>query len=966
MKLISLKHLDIKISLSILFSVGIVNFENHAWAQSFIVSDDTLGLEQSQVVENFQGLPIEIISGGAIRGQNLFHSFSEFNVSEDRGAYFFSPNQNIANILTRVAGDRSSKILGTIGTFGASQPDLYLLNPNGILFGPEAALDLGSAFIATTADAIHLGSESIFSTLPSQNDPLLSINPSAFIFNQQKPAPIVNLASGNFPVLGFFLNAGRTFSPQGFTGGLEAVDNQNIVFLGGDISFLNNGTASVSGGHISIASLNDAGVADILNQDGKFSLRIPENQELGAIHIADRALIDVTGNGGSINLQARDIFISNQGAVISDTFGEKSGQGVFIQADNSLVIDDGIISSSVLSSEDTGADIRINANEVNISGETLGIVATTTFDRGNAGNTLINANNLSLQGGGQIIASTFGSGNAGNIYVSVEGNLEISGESASGAASGLATNTRSGIADAGDIILRVNTLEISDGAEVSTDAPRGGDGGDLIINAAESVRLLSDGRLILKTGADGDAGNLFVTTQRLLIDDSEATTSTEGSGRAGDIFVNASESVKIDRGGLVSFSILASGDTGSIILQTPNLRLLERGRISTESIGFGVAGDIKIFVADSIEVGKNSSIDTNATTIGGIGQVAGNLLIETSRLLVQNGGRIATETAFGSGNGGTLKIIATDSVDIISSDDLDASRISSRTRSDGSAGQLEIQTPELTVQDNAIITAGTTGQGSGSTVLIMIKDLNILEGASISTVSEGSGSAGDIIIDATNRISLVNGNLLTEAPFSSGGDILVNTSPRDNSGLITLMGDSDILTNSSGDGGNITLGSIIVALDDSDILARSQDANGGNISLGVFFSATLLPENQEPFDGNERVDVNADGQLAAGAITTPDTSFIQNSLSELPEIPINSETLVASSCIIRGQETGGTFIITGNTIASTPNSPSATYSTGVVQIPNVNAIQSTAQTAIVEPTSIYQTTNGRLIMSKEC
>ncbi|BAY84336.1 filamentous hemagglutinin outer membrane protein [Calothrix parasitica NIES-267] len=83
---------------------------------SNIITDDSLGNEASQIEKNGQlkGLPVEIIRGGAQRGINLFHSFREFNVREGRGAYFFSPNAEIQNILTRVTGSKRSEILGTL------------------------------------------------------------------------------------------------------------------------------------------------------------------------------------------------------------------------------------------------------------------------------------------------------------------------------------------------------------------------------------------------------------------------------------------------------------------------------------------------------------------------------------------------------------------------------------------------------------------------------------------------------------------------------------------------------------------------------------------------------------------------------------------------------------------------------------------------------------------------------------
>jgi filamentous hemagglutinin family protein len=111
-------------------------------AMAQITPDNSLGNENSVVVpnQNINGLDSDRIDGGAIRGSNLFHSFQEFNIDNGRGAYFSNP-ENISNILTRVTGNNLSKILGTLGVLGNA--NLFLINPNGIVFGPNARLDVG-------------------------------------------------------------------------------------------------------------------------------------------------------------------------------------------------------------------------------------------------------------------------------------------------------------------------------------------------------------------------------------------------------------------------------------------------------------------------------------------------------------------------------------------------------------------------------------------------------------------------------------------------------------------------------------------------------------------------------------------------------------------------------------------------------------------------------------------------------
>jgi len=135
---------------SALLFAGLLLFPTSALAQ--IVPDRTLGNENSRTVsDTINNLPSDRIEGGATRGVNLFHSFREFNIGEGRGAYFANTN-GIANIFTRVTGGSHSNILGTLGVQGNA--NLFLLNPKGIVFGPNARLDLRGSFLGATADSI--------------------------------------------------------------------------------------------------------------------------------------------------------------------------------------------------------------------------------------------------------------------------------------------------------------------------------------------------------------------------------------------------------------------------------------------------------------------------------------------------------------------------------------------------------------------------------------------------------------------------------------------------------------------------------------------------------------------------------------------------------------------------------------------------------------------------------------------
>ena len=147
-----------------------------------VVPDNTLGAESSVVTPNvnIEGIQGDRIDNGAIRGTNLFHSFEQFNIGTGRGAYFANPT-GIANIFSRVTGANSSEILGRLGVLGNA--NLFLINPQGIVFGSGASLDVQGSFLATTGDAVKLGNGGLFSATQPEASNLLTVSPSAILFN---------------------------------------------------------------------------------------------------------------------------------------------------------------------------------------------------------------------------------------------------------------------------------------------------------------------------------------------------------------------------------------------------------------------------------------------------------------------------------------------------------------------------------------------------------------------------------------------------------------------------------------------------------------------------------------------------------------------------------------------------------------------------------------------------------------
>ena len=162
-----------------------------------IIPDSSLGPESSVVTPDatVQGAPADLIEGGAVRGENLFHSFEDFNVNAGQRVYFANP-LDIENILSRVTGSNLSNIEGLLGVDGGA--NLFLLNPNGVIFGPNAQLDISGSFMTSTVNGLAFTDGSEFSAVPTGNE-LLSVSvPLGVQFNDSPQGDIEN--SGNLAV----------------------------------------------------------------------------------------------------------------------------------------------------------------------------------------------------------------------------------------------------------------------------------------------------------------------------------------------------------------------------------------------------------------------------------------------------------------------------------------------------------------------------------------------------------------------------------------------------------------------------------------------------------------------------------------------------------------------------------------------------------------------------------------------
>lgn len=873
-----------------------------------------------------------IIEAGTIQGSNLFHSFREFSVNNGSEAIFNNP-VDIQNIITRVTGSSASNINGVIKVSGGA--NLFLINPNGIIFGENARLSIGGSFIGSTANAIQFGSVGTFSaTNPDSPTPLLTINPSALLFTQTQASLIESNSvapSGN--------NPSNAFTAKG----LRVPDGKSLLLVGGNVS-INNGGLYAFGGRVELGGLAGAGTVALNKEGDNFSLSFPEGVNKSDVFLSNNAGVDVrAGNGGNIAINARNLEMIGESILVAGiqsglgNNNSKSGnidvnatgtiflQNSFIYNDvqanalgqggdvniktGALILKDGAQVSANTFSASQGGNLKIDAtSKIELLGtDTIGfpsglfVEQSTKGATGNAGSLIINTPTLRVLDGANISASTYGAGRGGNLLVNAGIVEVISAINGGSTISGETKATATGAA--GSLTINTSVLRVLDGGSIISSTFGAGQGGDLQINAdkIEVIGTSSNGfssniNVQSNSRATGAAGDLIIKTNELLLQNGGfISASTFSSGAGGDLKIDATSKVEMFGRNTINGrppsglfvqqgNKGARGNAGSLTINTPVLRVLDGAAISASTSGVGRGGDLNID-ARRIEVigisskGFSSSINAQAdSTATG---AAGNLTLHTSELIVRNGGQVSAST-FGAGTGGNLKIDADSRVELSGQNALNSNTFSglfvgqNTLDATGNAGNLSIKTDQLLVQDRAQIGAQ----------------------------SIGTGTAGNINISA-NSINL-DKNAILFANTRSGRTDVTQATININSRDLILRRASNITTNATGSeviGGNINVTtSVLGALESSKITANSVNSRGGNINIktqGLFRS----------YDSA----ITASGATSALSGNVNITTLIDPNRG-LVEIPINlvdPSTQILAACSPSLPQNQNSFTVTG-------------------------------------------------------
>jgi filamentous hemagglutinin family protein len=908
------------------------------------------------------------ITGGQTRGSNLFHSFQDFSLQTGSEAFFNNAN-NISTIFSRVTGESISNIDGLIRANGSA--DLFLINPNGIIFGENAQLNIGGSFLGSTASSIVFA-DGEFSAIDVDSPPLLTIN-----------API-GLALPDNP--GAIVNRSRIEDSEANPVGLKVSAGNNFSLVGGEILF-EGGNVTARGANVALGGLSQAGV---VNLDENGSLTFPGDAAKANIALSSNAVVNVRSIGeGNITVNASNLDLTENselraGISADSTSSDAQAGDIEINLSDNLNLDNSNITNT-LEAQGVGNSGNINIATGSIQATNGGQIDTNTFGKGNGGNiniatkgditfdgendnlesgvislvlpgaegdagniTINTQGKLTLTNGGRVDASTSALGNGGNINITATGDITFDGEDLEQLGGGATSLVNpEAVGNAGNVTIYTggNMTLTNRGRIEANDNGRGqGNGGNVTIDTGGNLTI--DGeknskgfgsniRSLVNTSVTGDSGNIVISTGGNLTvkNEGEVDASSSGEGDSGNITVSTKGNLTLSNEGQVDTTNNGKGDSGNIVISTGgNLTLSSGGKINTNINTQGNGGDITIdAVGDIIFEGDDPNGDGSGATslVGEDGSGnAGNITISTQgKLSLTDGGRVDASSNRGQGNAGSVDLTATDDI-IFEGEDSRGFGSGATSQANpgveaGNSGGITISTQgNLTFTNGGRVDTSTNAQGNAGSVNINALGDITFEGKALN--GDGSGVTSQVNPEAEGNAGVVaiftQGNLT----LKDGGRVDVSINSRENTfrtnaDLNLQVAENLILDNSSlisakasgnADGGNLDIDSrfiIAVPNGNSDIIASAEQGQGGNIDIET---SSLFGIEERPLS-NSTNDINASSQF--GLSGTVEVEILEADPSpdslEIPVEPVQAE--VAQTCQVSSTGNQSEFVVTG-------------------------------------------------------
>lgn len=891
-------------------------------AQVAPITSSGLNTQISAPINNPAGQVQYNITGGTrpANGPNLFHSFGEFSIPTNNLANFLNETAlPTSNILGRVTGGNPSTIFGILQTTGFGNANLFLMNQAGIVFGPNASLNVGGSVSFTTADYLRLADGARFTAIPGPQDASVSSAPVA--------------------AFGFLGTNQAAITVQG--GQLAVTEGQLISLVGGDITIEGVTPASETvqpariyapGGQINLVSVASPGEVLTPSLQSEQNINGQSFTNMGNISLSGGPALDVSANAaGTIKIRGGHLVIDHA-SMVADT-ANATGAAIAIDINTTEGVLISTVDAPALTARTTGAgnagEVRVSSGQMDISGTAVdsflySIIDTHTSGSGNAGNVRINTGDLTVRGdplggltlfiesgtsgtnpgrGGDVMITThtietqdtsISTGNLsafllGQGGASYGGNVSITADSVKMTLSQIVTDSfdfEQQIGRAGDITINARDINLNNTAFSATGQERGG------AITIDTNHLVADNSQIVAQTVHEPGGNITITGDIIeLTEGSSFVSSTGGDGNAGLITITANDHIGLLRGSAAdrpsgvfsnSFGTFGSlGSAGDIALITPRLEMAGGARINTTTASSGRGGNVTIHATDSVSMAgetggfapeplfslgilQPSGIFT--LTIGGncLGPCgnAGNVSISTSALTMGNGAQINSGTS-STGQGGSITVNARDTISI------------NGTLSNGQPAGMLSRTigsePDSGTGGNILLNAG--------------QSVSLTNGAGVSASSTGPANAGNIAINAGAQFFSQNAAVTTAAAQASGGNITVQAT--DSIRLINSQLNTSVQGGPNTSGGNILLDPAIVTLQNSQVTAQAVQGQGGNISI---IAGTFLADQTSI--------VNASSQFGlSGTVTIQSpVSSLSNTLAPLPQRPLLAQPLLTQRC----------------------------------------------------------------------
>jgi len=549
---------------------------------------------------------------GQQAGANLFHSFQQFNIGTDEIATFRGP-ASIQNIISRVTGGDASMIDGTLRS-AIDGADMYLMNPAGVMFGPNATLDVSGSFHISTADYLRLGESDRFYAEPLAGEVLSVSSPAAFGFLDGEAAPVSFEGHGELSTDIWDEDYGTWWNWLDYNkfdyGGLEVPDGGSISVTGGKIDMAGTyfrdkegvikavGTnLRAPGGEISLTAISSQGEVAIAAQEPMSGISVPASCK-GEITLSDGAVLNTEksfGSSGSIFVRGGRFAMDNNSEIISEkailSQGAPDIDGVIAIQAEEVFVGNGSRISGETKGTGKGTDISIIASEeVSIVGGTL--TNSSSYDEGpgagDGGKLSIEAKRINISTDSWLGGESYGTGRGGDTTLEASESVRVSDYAL------ITTSAKQSVTgQGGDITINSPKLTVETGAVIESRSEGSGRGGNIEMNV-RTLDVTDEGKISLQAMSSGHGGNLTVSGPDPAKGDDFADSvtisgpstgmqaGTSGPGKAGTISIHAG-ALSVTNEARIATSASHTGDAGAIMLNVGTLDLASSGSVSSAS-----------------------------------------------------------------------------------------------------------------------------------------------------------------------------------------------------------------------------------------------------------------------------------------------------------------------------------------------------------------------------------------------